>query len=99
MLTEKKMFATLPPSYLPEQRRAVWGSLFGSYIGAIRKNTGLSIEQAAGLSGMQASEWTSIEEGTVPQDINRLRAMTDAMSISFDTIANLVLLCREAWEL
>jgi transcriptional regulator with XRE-family HTH domain len=99
MSTEKKMFPSLPPSCLPEQRRAVWGRLFGSYIGTIRKNAGLPIEKAARLSGMEISEWAAVEEGTVPRDINRLRAMTDAMAISFDTIANLVLLCRDAWEL
>jgi hypothetical protein len=48
---------------------------------------------------MKPSEWMAIEEGQVPQDISRLRAMTDAMGISFDKIATLVLVCREAWEL
>jgi hypothetical protein len=48
---------------------------------------------------MEASEWMAIEEGTVPQDPSRLRAMADAMQISFDQIGNLVLLCRAAWEL
>jgi hypothetical protein len=35
----------------------------------------------------------------VPQDINRLRAMADAMEISFDKISTLVLVCRAAWEI
>jgi len=96
MSTEKKMFPSLPSSYLFRQSM---GRLFGFGIQAARKKANLSIAEAARLSGMEASEWTSIEEGTVPQDINRLRAMTDAMAISFDTIANLVLLCRDAWEL
>ena len=48
---------------------------------------------------MEVSQWAAIEEGQVPQDINQLRAMTDAMEIGFDKIANLVLLCRDAWEL
>ena len=99
MNTESKMFPTLPSSCLPEQRRAVWGRMFGFGIQGARKKANLSIAEAARLSGMQVSEWTAIEEGTVPQDINQLRAMTDAMAISFDTIANMVLLCREAWEL
>ena len=64
-----------------------------------RKNAGLSIEEAARLSGMEVSEWMAIEDGHAPQDINRLRAMADAMEISFDRIAMVVLLCREAWEL
>ncbi len=98
MSKESKMFATLPPSYLPEQRE-FWGDRFGSLINLARKKAGLSIEQAARRSGIEVSQWAAIEEGQVPQDINQLRAMTDAMEIGFDKIANLVLLCRDAWEL
>ena len=99
MSTENKMFASLPPSYLPDQRRETWGRLFGFGIMQARKGAGLSIEQAAPLAGIEVSEWTVIEDGYVPQDQNRLRAMAAAMEISFDRIAMLVLLCREAWEL
>jgi transcriptional regulator with XRE-family HTH domain len=93
------MFATLPPSYLPEQRRAVWGRMFGHCIQKTRENAGLSIEKVARLSGMKSSEWMAVEEGGALQDINKLRAMADALEISFDKIATLVLVCREAWEL
>ena len=48
---------------------------------------------------MEISEWTAIEDGFVPQDINRLRAMAGALEVRFDKIANLVLPCRDAWEL
>jgi ribosome-binding protein aMBF1 (putative translation factor) len=93
------MFASLPPSYLPDQRRETWGRLFGFGIMQARKGAGLSIEQAARLAGIEVSEWAAIEDGYVPQDQNRLRAMAAAMEISFDRIAMLVLLCREAWKL
>ena len=90
------MFASLPSSYLLSQSM---GRLFGSFIQTVRKKADLSIEETARLSGMEASEWMAIEEGSVPQDINRLRAMAETMQISFDRVANLVLLCRAAWEL
>jgi hypothetical protein len=48
---------------------------------------------------MESSEWMAIEDGCVPQEINQLRAMAEAMEISFDRAASLVLLCRDAWEL
>jgi hypothetical protein len=48
---------------------------------------------------MEISEWMATEDGCVPQDVNRLRAMAETMQISFDKIANLVLLCGAAWEL
>ena len=93
------MFATLPPSYLPELRRTLWGRMFGHCIQETRKKADLSIEEAALLSGMKSSEWMAVEEGSVPQDFSRLRAMADAMEINFDKIATLVLVCRAAWEL
>ena len=99
MSTPLKMFASLPPTHLPELRRTAWGRIFGYCIQKTREKTDLSIEEAGRLSGMKSSEWMAIEEGTVPQDINRLRAMADAMEINFDKIATLVLVCRDAWEL
>jgi hypothetical protein len=45
-------------------------------------------------SGVAISEWIAIEDGNVPQGINRLRAMADAIAINFDKIAKLVLVCR-----
>jgi hypothetical protein len=95
----KKMFAPLSPSYVPEIRRESMGRLFGFGIQGARQSAGLSIEEAAHLSGMESSEWMAIEDGCVPQDINRLRAMAETMEISFDRIASMVLVCRDAWEL
>lgn len=99
MSTMSKMFAPLPPSYVPEIRRQSLGRLFGFFIRETRESAGLSIEEAARLSGMEFSEWLAIESGNVPQDINRLRAMAEAMQVNFDTIASMVLVCRAAWEL
>jgi transcriptional regulator with XRE-family HTH domain len=90
------MSFSLPSS--DELLRQSMGRLFGHYIQDVRKHAGLSIEEAARLSGMEVSEWMAIEKGNVPQDINRLRAMADAMRISFDQIGTLVLVCGAAWE-
>ena len=95
----RKMFASLPSTYVPELRRQVWGRMFGRGIQAARNESGLSIEEAAGLSGMQVSEWMAIEDGHVPQEVDRLRAMAATMEISYDKLLNMALLCREAWEL
>ncbi len=95
MSTKCKMSASLPSSYLERQSM---GRLFGHLISATRETAGLSIAEAARLSGMECSEWMAIEEGTVPQGVTRLRAMADAMQISFDQIGTLVLVCGAAWE-
>ena len=91
------MFASLPPSCLPELRRQSMGRLFGFGIKEARKNACLTVEDASRMAGMEASEWAAIEDGFVLQDINRLRAMAGAMEISFDKIATMVVLCRDAW--
>ena len=99
MSTMFSMFPSLPPTYLPELRRDFWARTFGFGIREARKKVGLSIEAAARLAGIEASEWAAIEDGYVPQETNRLRAMAGALEISYDQLLNLVLLCREAWEL
>ena len=89
------MFEPFPLSYPSEQCHAVRSLLFGRSICETRKSAGLSLEEAARLSGMQISG-LAIEAGYAPQDVNRLRAMADTMEISFERIAMVVLLCREA---
>ena len=40
--------------------RQAWGQLFGSCIEKTREAGGRSIEQAAHLAGMEASQWAAI---------------------------------------
>ena len=92
------MFAPFPPARLSELRQA--GSrLFGLRIQAARQEAGLSLEQAARLAGIEVSEWMAVEDGHVPQTVNRLRAMAAVLEISFDRMASMVRLCREPCEL
>ena len=99
MSTMFSMFRSLPPTYLPELRRQVWGRLFGRGIQEARSKAGLSVEEAARLSGIEASEWAAMEEGCVPQTTDQLHSIAGTLEISYDRLLNLVLLCREAWEL
>jgi transcriptional regulator with XRE-family HTH domain len=99
MSTPISMFASFPPTYLPELRRQVWGSLFGRGIQEARNNAGLSVEEAAHLAGMEVSEWVAMEEGCVPQTTDQLHSIAGTLEISYDRLLNLVLLCRQAWEL
>jgi hypothetical protein len=89
----------LPPTYLPELRRQVWGRLFGLGIQASRTEAGLTIEEAARLSGIEISEWMAVEDGHVPQETDQLRSMAAVLEVSSEKMLNWVALCREAWEL
>jgi len=93
------MSASPSSSNLRELRRQGWCQLFGFRIQESRRRAGLSVEEAARLSGMESSEWMAMEDGNVPRDTNRLRAVADAVKIRFDKIANLALLCRDVWEI
>jgi hypothetical protein len=47
---------------------------------------------------MEASQWAAIEAGYVPTDAAQLRSMADALSLGYDKIAVLAVLCRDGWE-
>ena len=94
-----KMFAPLPATCCPELRRQVWGRLFGLFIQGRRNELNMPIEEAAGLSGMTASEWAAIEAGHVPQQMDRLRAISATLELSWDRMLNMLALCQEAWTL
>jgi len=79
-------------------RRLVWGRLFGQCIENVRETGGRSVEEAACLAGMEASEWAAIEAGYVPKSTARLRSMAGALELGYEKIASLAWLCRGAWE-
>ena len=72
-------------------------SLFGSMIQEGRQAIGRSIEEAARLAGMEASEWAAIEAGHIPADLGRLRSMASALEIRYGQLILVVHLCQEAW--
>jgi transcriptional regulator with XRE-family HTH domain len=78
-------------------RRLVWGRLFGQCVEKTRQVAGRSIAEAAQLAGMEASEWSAVEAGFVP-DPAKLRPMADALELRYDRIATMAVLCRDAWE-
>ena len=94
-----KSSRSFPPTYVPEPRRQIWGRLFGLFIQGRRNEINMSVEEAAGLSGMTLSEWAAIELGHVPQQLDRLRAISATLELSWDRMLNMLALCQEAWTL
>jgi len=85
------------PVVFPDTRQT-WLQLFGSMIQELRQTAGRTLEEAAQLAGMFSGEWAAIEAGYIPADPDRLRSMADALGISFDQLAPLVLICQGAWQ-
>ena len=79
-------------------RRTAGGLLFGGCIRKIRETKGRSVEEAARLAGMEASEWLDVEAGRAP-GVAQLRPIAHALELSDDNLTPLLLLCRDAWEM
>ena len=79
--------------------RRSWAGIFAKAIEHNRQARGLSLEEAAQLAGMEVSQWAAIEAGSVPQTTAQLHALAGTLEIGYDRLFNLVLLCRDAWEM
>jgi transcriptional regulator with XRE-family HTH domain len=74
-----------------------WGEFFGDLIRSAREERSLSIEEAARGSGMAASEWESIEAGTVPRTREQFHALAAGLGLESEAMVPLVLFCQRAW--
>lgn len=80
--------------------QGVWSRMFGSFMTSAREQGGWSVEQTAVLAGMDAAEWSAIEAGVrLPNSRQQLQSMADALEMEWVTMAEIVVLCREAWGL
>ena len=69
------------------QRNAhrIYGALlFSRYVQRRREDLGLSVQEAAHISGMEVSEWCAIEGGRVPaKDDPLLRSVAETLEAHF----------------
>ena len=94
------LFALLPTTTDNDYFQGAWNRFFGQFIESGREKAGLSIEQAATLSGLDAEEWTAIEAGaSLPATRQQLQSIADALHIEWTLMTRIVLLCRQAWGL
>lgn len=77
--------------------RQVWGEFFGELVRSAREQRTLSVEKVARAAGMSASEWESIEAGTVPQTREQLQTIAAGLAIQWEDFAGVVIFCRQAW--
>ncbi len=76
----------------------VWGQLFGLFIQKGREKGSRSVKEAAGVAGMEQSEWLAVEAGRVPETAAQLLSMAGALEFSDVQLANVTCLCRDAWK-
>jgi transcriptional regulator with XRE-family HTH domain len=61
--------------------------LFATLIQQRREQLSLSIEHAAGLSGLRISEWYAVEGGWVPENEAVLHAIAETLEISWSELS------------
>lgn len=64
-----------------EANRLWWASALARYTSNRREELGLTIAQAAELSGLQISEWMGLEDGWVPEHLATLQAIAGALRV------------------
>ena len=86
-----------PASGFTEGLHHDWRRLFGIMIRDVREFTALSVNEAAQLAGMRATEWAALENGEIVVDPAWLRPMADALGIRFDQMQTMVHTCQFVW--
>jgi transcriptional regulator with XRE-family HTH domain len=91
-------FTLLPESEDNQYFQAVWSRVFGAFIQSAREKAGMTVEQAARLTGTDAQRWREIEAGTwLPATRQQFHVMAAALDMEWATMARMVLMCRQAW--
>jgi len=63
-----------------------------------REQLDLTAEQAAGLSGMELSEWYALESGWVPENRDVIRAIAATLRVRWTELEALTFMVRLAQE-
>ena len=76
----------------------IWSRVFGQFIQSAREKAGRSVEETAALAGMNPAQWLGVEAGDyLPITRQQLHVVADAVTMEWATMAEIVMLCRQAW--
>ncbi len=70
--------------------RAWYASLLARYAANRRAELGLTVEQAAELSGMEVSEWHAIEAGALPSEMSTIRSIATTLQVRWTDLHMLI---------
>ena len=71
-----------------------YASALGRYVQQRRTDLGMTIAEAAELSGLYLSYWAALEAGWVPQDENMLCSIAETLEVMDAQITLLALIAR-----
>ena len=78
----------------PDWPRTDWVECFTRYIRTRRECVGLTVAEAAELSGLELSQWGALEAGWVPQEHATIRAIAGVLHIRWTDIEFIALIAR-----
>jgi transcriptional regulator with XRE-family HTH domain len=78
-------------------RRKVSGQVFGELIQKARVADGRPLEEIAPLAGLTVSEWMEIEAGQVPDTVEHICLLANALGLSQSWKSSVVNHCVETW--
>src|SRR5208337_2758263 len=90
---------TLQPSTTEnEYFEGVFVRLFGSLMASAREKVGLSVEQAAKLTGIGVQRWSAMEAGDwLPETRQQFHLVAAALDIEWTLMVSIVQMCSQAW--
>lgn len=92
------LFMPLPSNEDNQYFQGVWSRMFSAFIASAREKAGMTVEQAARLTGSTAGRWLELEAGTwLPGSKQQLHLLAAALEVEWSTMVKMVLLCRQAW--
>ena len=80
--------ASLQPSSTPRPaiNNYFYSLLLARAVQGRRREVGLSVKEAAELSGLEVSEWVALENGWVPTEDSTFHAIGDTIHVLWETL-------------
>jgi hypothetical protein len=85
---------SITPAAPYQSDRILFASAVARYTIRRRGELGLTVAAAAELSGLEVSEWCSLEAGWVPEELNRIRAIAAALEVCWTDLDLLAFFAR-----
>lgn len=75
-----------------------YAQVLARFVQQRRFEVGLSLEEAAELSGLQVSQWAALESGWVPTEDAMFRAIGDTLAVAWPNLAIYAMAAESAQE-